>query len=778
MILPFNALNFGRTEYITKDILLSHQSFLFISQIEICAVAENKKSNVIDKESPAEDNKRGEDNMRDVKRISEAVQKLIDRNYKSQNDLVKANEFINDKKSTAVSYNDNEASARLWSSIVFAHDDTVTLDKDQTRTIPDGKRTERSSEKHVTIGVTHRAEKYENRKGKETTINSDQKKLRGYSQQRGNKSEHRGNSSETKNSKYLRKENQSPLKMKQRQLSEHENIYPTKQEKTDKYTENGKVPHKESNSNSKDKWKKNTKFHSKATRNEDRNVNRTRERGINKKQPKLKVEPKSFVAVAAQEKITDKAEISTLSTKTGVQQSAVPDVMYSSPNNRSPRNKMISPRECKSPRAAGKGKQKRSPTSCRKVSPRDNTAPKYYQTQTREKTTDQTEISTGSTKTGSQQSTVPGVRLNNISLKTSPRDKIISPRECKSPREIGKGKKKRSPRSSGKASPRDNVLKPRRNKKKRSTRLYTDILAETTEVICTKDDEKPMVSEIRGFQQSVKGDINTENLVKTATVLVNTAVAEAIAIVSGTAGSVERKINNEEIKKVASTVLKHVFYIVCHKWKLYYSHIKNTNLDSVNHTDDVTIDNDNLPQTNDINEVNNKIIWKNDDATASNLITDDCIPLTDGEAVKDELVHHIVGTTVSADHLETVSISRTPGRNLSHANPVLKKSEPNICLKEGQSLRLTKSDVMNSSTNSSVKVPHGIEAQNKSEGNTTQSNGRLKSTQKAVSKLNVNIPTVGIATNEKGSGEAVEASARKTVDFTENIAIHEHIANT
>ena len=780
MELPFKALNFGRTECITKDLLFSVKIFLSILQIEICAVAENEKSNVIDKESPTEDNKRGEDNMRDVKRISEAVQKLIDRNYKSQND------FINDKKSTAVSYNDNEASARLWSSIVFAHDDTVTLDKDQTRTIPDGKKTERSSEKHVTIGVTHRAEKYENRKGKETTINSDQKKLRGYSEQRGSKAEHRGNSAEMKKSKYLRKENESPLKRKSfsfepRQLSEHENIVSTKQEKTDKYRENGKVYHKENNSNSKDKWKKNTKFHSKATRNEDRNVNRvnrTKERGINKKQPKVKIEPKSFVAVATQEKTTDQAEISTGSTQTGVQQSAVPDVVYSSPNNRSPRDKMISPIECKSPRATGKDKKKRSPRSCRKVSPRDNKAPKNDQTHTREKTNDQAEISTELTKTRSQQSAVPDVRLNNISLKTSPRDKIISPRECKSPRAIGKGKKKRSPRSSGKASPRDNGLKPRRNKKKRSTRLYTDIPTETTEVICAKDDEKPMVSEIRGFQQSVKGDVNTENLVKTATVLVNTAVAKAIAIVSGTAGSVEREIKNEEIKIVASTVLKHVFYIVYHKWKLYHSHIQNTNLDSVKHTDDVTIDNDNLPQINDINEGNNKIICKNNDAAAANLIVDNCIPLTDGETVKDELVHHIVGTTVSADHLETMSMSRTPGRKLSHANPVLKKSEPNICLKEGQSLRLTKSDIMNSSTNSSVKVPHGIEAQNKSEGNTTQSNGRLKSTQKAVSKLNVNIPTVGIATNEKGSGEAVEASASKTVDFTENIAIHEHIANT
>ena len=750
---------------------------MFILQIEICAVAENEKSNVIDKESSTEDKKRGEDNMRDVKRISEAVQKLIDRNYKSQNDLVKANEFINDNKSTAVSKSDNEASARLWSSIVFAQDDTVTLDKDRTRTIPDGKKTERSSEKHVTMDVTHRAEKYENRKGKATTINSDQKKLRGYSEQRGNKSAHRRNSSETKNSKYLRKENQSPSKRKsfyfeQRGLSEHENTDSTKQEKPDKYRENGKVCHRESNS----KWKKNTKFHSKASRNEDNgNVNRTREKGVNKKQSKIKIEPKSFVA--SQEKTTYQAEISTVSTKAGIQQSAVPDVMYSSPSSRSPRDKMISPRECKSPRAAGKGK-KRSPRSCKKASPRDNKAPKNDQTHTREKTTHQAEISTELTKTGSRQSAVPGVGLKNISLKISPRDKIISPRECKSPRAIGKGKKKRSPRSSEKASPRDNGLKPRRNKKKRSTRLYTDIPIETTEVICAKDDEKPMVSDIRGLQPSVKGDVNTENLVKTATVLVNTAVAEAMTIVRGTAGPVEKETNNEEIRKVASTVLKHVFYIVCHKWKLYYSHIQSTNFDSVEDTDDVTIDNDNLPQTNDINEVNNKIIWKNDDATASNLITDDCIPLTDGEAVKDELVHHIVGTTVSADHLETVSISRTPGRNLSHANPVLKKSEPNICLKEGQSLRLTKSDVMNSSTNSSVKVPHGIEAQNKSEGNTTQSNGRLKSTQKAVSKLNVNIPTVGIATNEKGSGEAVEASASKTVDFTENIAIHEHIANT
>ena len=204
-------------------------------------------------------------------------------------------------------------------------------------------------------------------------------------------------------------------------------------------------------------------------------------------------------------------------------------------------------------------------------------------------------------------------------------------------------------------------------------------------MICAKEDEKPAVSDIQGLQPSVKGDVKTENLVKTATVLVNTAVAEAMTIVRGTAGSVEKETNNEELKKVASTLLKHVFYIVCHKWKLYYSHIQNTNLDSVKDTDDVTIDKNNLPQTNDINEVNNKIIWKNDDATASNLIVDDCVPLTDGETVKDELVHHIVGTTVSADHLETVSICRTPERNLSRANPVLKKSEPNICLKEGQS---------------------------------------------------------------------------------------------
>ena len=151
--------------------------------------------------------------MKDVKRISEAVQKLIDRNYKSQNDLIKANEFINDNKLTAVSYNDNEASARLWSTIVFAQEDTVTSDKDQTRSIQDGKKTQRSPEKHVSNDVAHRAEKYENRKGKETTVNQNEKKLRGYSEQRASK-EHRGNSSEMKKSKYHRKENQSPLKRK------------------------------------------------------------------------------------------------------------------------------------------------------------------------------------------------------------------------------------------------------------------------------------------------------------------------------------------------------------------------------------------------------------------------------------------------------------------------------------------------------------------------------------------------------------------------------------
>ena len=541
-----------------------------------------------------------------------------------------------------------------------------------------------------------------------------------------------------------------------------------------------KVSHRENNSNPKDKWKKNAKFHSKANRSEDRDVDQRRERGINKKQPKIKTEPKSVVAVATQEKTNDQVEISTGSRKSGVRRSAVTDVMHSSLNNRSPRDKMISPRE--SPRTTGIGKKKRSPRSYRKARPRDNTAPEADKTQTREKTTDQDEISTGSTKTGSKQSAVPDVMyssFNSISLKTSPRDQIISPRECKSPRTTGIGKKKRSPRSYRKASPRDNGLKPRRNKKNRSTRLYTDIPKGKTEVTCAKDDEKSVVSDIRGLQQSIQGDVNTENLVKTATVLVNTAVAEAMTVVKGTAGSVEKETDSEDFKKVASTVLKHVFYIVCQKWKLYYSHIQNNNLDSVKDIDGVTIDKDNFPQTNDINEdSNNKIIWKNDDdAAAANVIVNNYIPLTGGETVKDDLVHHIVGTTVSADHLETMSISRTPERKLSHGNPVLIKSEPNICLREGQSLRLTKSDVMNSSTNSSVKEPYGIEAQNNSEGNTTQSTCRLKSTQKAVSKLNGNTPTFGIATNEKGSGEAVETSASKVVDFTENKATREHITD-
>ena len=182
----------------------------------------------------------------------------------------------------------------------------VTSGKDQTRTIPDGKKTERSSEKHVTIDVTRRTEKYDNRKGKETMMNQDKKKPRGHPEQRGSRAEHRSNSSETKKSKYLRNENQLPFKKKSfsfepKQLSEHENTDATKQEKTDKYRENVKVSCRES-SNSKVKWKKNTRFHSKATKNEDRNDDRTRERVINIKQPKIKIEPKSSVAVATREK--------------------------------------------------------------------------------------------------------------------------------------------------------------------------------------------------------------------------------------------------------------------------------------------------------------------------------------------------------------------------------------------------------------------------------------------------------------------------------------------
>ena len=657
------------------------------------------------------DNKTSEDNARDVTRISETVQNLIE-NYKSQNELVNAKEFI---KATAASNNDSEASARLWSSIAFAQEDTVTSDNDQTKTTQSGKKSERSSQKHVTIDVTHRTEKYESRKGKEIMKDLDEKKPQTHSKQRGSRTEqHRGNSCDTKKSKYLRKENQSPLKIKSfssepRQLSEEESTAPTKQEKTDKCRENVKVSHRETNSNSKAKWKKNTKFYNKATRNEDRNNNRTRDRVINIKHPNIKMEPKPVVAVAIQEKNTDQVEISAGSTKTDAQQSAVRDVTSSS--------------------------------------------------------------------------------LNKTKLKTSPRDKVISPRECKSPRVAGKGKR-RSPRSCGKASPRDklsprdtkktktrDVPKPRRNKKKRSTRVYTDVPNEKIEMACAKVEENPIVNDIRDLQQSVMNDVKTENLVKTATVLVNTAVAEAMSIVREKAGSVDKVTNNEEIKKVASTVLKHVFYIVCQKWKLYYSHIQSDNLDSGKDIDDAKIDEDNFPQTNNINVGNNKIILKNDNIAVEKLIVDNCTPLTDGETVKDELVHHIVGTTVSADHLETMSMSRAPERKLSHGIPVLKKSEPNMCLKEGQGLRLTKSEVMNPSTNSSVKVPHGIETLNNLEGNTIHSSTcNLKEPQKAVPTITVNMSTVGTTTShasEKGSGESMEASANKTetLAFTENEAI-------
>ena len=398
---------------------------------------------------------------------------------------------------------------------------------------------------------------------------------------------------------------------------------------------------------------------------------------------------------------------------------------------------------------------------------------------------DQAEISTRSTEIGVQQSPAPGATrssLNNISLKTSPGDKIISPRECKSPRTSGKARKKRSPRSWGNASPRDKISprgvnktkttdgpKPRRNKKKRSTRHYTDYPNEKTEAICAKDDQKPMVNEIRALQQSVMGDVNIENLVKTATALVNTVVAEAMTIVRGKADS---ETNKEEIKKVASTVLKHVFYIVCHKWKLYYSHIPSPNLNLLKDIDYVKIDKDTFPETNNLNEGDNKIIWKNDNAAAK-LTVDNCTSPTDDETVKDDLVHHIVGTTVSADHLETMTMNCTPERKLWQGKPVLKKSEPNIYQKEGQSLRLTKSEVMNLPTNNSVEMPHGIEAQKYAEGNTTHSTYRLKETQKEVPMLKVNILTVGNTTNEKGSGELVVASVSKTkaVAFTENEAI-------
>ena len=679
---------------------------MFISQIKRCAVTEDEKSNAIDTEALAKDNKTSEDNARDVTRMSETVQNLIG-NYESQNELVKAKEFI---KSTAVSYNDSKASARLWSSIAFVQEDTVTSDNNQIKTIQGGKKSERSSQKHVTIDVTHRREKYESRKGKETMKDLDEKKLRTRSKQSGSRAEHRANSCDTKASKYLRKENQSPLKIKSlpsepRQLSEDESTTLSKQEKTDRCRENVKVSHRETNANSKAKWK-NTKFYNKATRNEDRNNNRTRDREINVKRPNIKMEPKSFVAVTSQEKTTDQVLISTGSTKTDAQQSAVRDVTSSS--------------------------------------------------------------------------------LNNAPLKTSPRDEVISPRECNSSRVSGKGKR-RSPRSYGKASPRDKLSprdtkktktrdapKPRRNKKKRSTRVYTDIPNEKTETICAKDDENPTVNVIRDLQQSVKNDVKTENLVKIATVLVNTAVSEAMEIVRKKVGSVEKVTDNEEIKKVASTVLKHVFYIVCYKWKLYYSHIQSTNLDSVKDTDDEKIDKDNLPQTTNINVGNNTIIWKNDNVAAEKLIVDNCTPLTDGETVKDELVHHIVGTTVSADHLETMSTSRTPERKSSDDFPVLKKSEPNMYLKEGQCLRLTKSEEMNLTTISSVKLPHGIETQNSLEGNTIHSSTcNLKEKQEAVTKRMVNMSTAGIATSEKGSGESTEAPASKTktLPFTDNEAI-------
>ena len=399
--------------------------------------------------------------------------------------------------------------------------------------------------------------------------------------------------------------------------------------------------------------------------------------------------------------------------------------------------------------------------------------------------------------------------------KISPRDtlrKIQSPRDNMSPRGLRKGSKKGSPRDNKRISPREKRsdqcrCKPRerRNKKKRSTRRYTDTI-DTPEKLQTPDTEQvksTSADKVLNTKQQMKAVLNTEELVAIATNLVNKIVSEAMKIVKGSshATSERKKTEEAQLEKTASVVLKHVFYIVCHNWKLYYSHIQQ---DEISHSkSEVQAKNDETIREEESNSVETcevlldntkEIVYGSDSATnvgkhvlIAKSETDnveeipvqtdendnlDKASLSSGdETLTEEIVFQVVNITTSADHLEMMSYNKAAGRKLS---PVEKKSEPNVHFKESRTLRSTKSEVMTSSTNGSIKVPHGIEAQNNSEGNISRGTAcRLEATQQDLPKLKVDVPTINIATNEKGSGESFEAAAQKreTATSVENQTI-------
>ena len=491
----------------------------------------------------------------------------------------------------------------------------------------------------------------------------------------------------------------------------------------------------------------------------------------------------------------------------------------------------------------------------------------------REKTRhDETRISTKGKEIIKDESSITEPAMTKIELKSkiSPREvltKIQSPRDNRSPRGSGKGQKKRSPREGNKKSPRekrsDDRCKPRerRNKKKRSTRRYTDTPEKNpiTEDVQTSKNEDAV--------QPMKAEVNAEELAKIATSVVNKIVFEAMKIVKGSFQVNQETKETEELQleQAASIVLKHVFYIVCYKWKLYHSHIQdvqqnetgdmgandemhkdedtgkvepnseevvvdnentieeskratvNSNENTIEESDSATVNtnentieepdsatfytNENTIEESDSATVNTNenTIEESDSATVNSnentieesdsatgiykdlpiakvepehveeirVQTDENGPdnaslSSDDETLTEEIVYQVVNTTTSADHLNAISYSKAPDKKLSHNTPVGKISEPNVHFKENKTLRSTKSEVMTSSTGGSTQLSHGIEAQNNSEGNISHGTAcRLKATQQDLPKRKVEIPTIDIATNEKGSGESCEAGTSK-----------------
>ncbi len=305
--------------------------------------------------------------------------------------------------------------------------------------------------------------------------------------------------------------------------------------------------------------------------------------------------------------------------------------------------------------------------------------------------------------------------------KRSPRGEKKSPKEHKTSGEnkVSPKEQRKSPREHKRVSPRDRPqsekIQPRerRNKKKKSTRRYTDDLKETP---------------TQGENLTAQANKSTEKQSKTDEAKLNEVVSKIVLNVLGSVTEWYTETFPEETQSQEGECLQRLIP------EIIITEAPDDTNDENADKPDVKI-----PDTASDAVLPGKELCKGDsDPAAGNEDEDSHVGTKN---------HSSLGVTTSADHLDTMVLSQKNKRNDSK--------------RKGKELRATKSEDRTPSMMGGVI--HGIEVQNNSEGNMTRSTAcRIKAMDRAIRKSVHDSDTVGLATNEKGSGECAEQVGRKT----------------